>query len=637
MAAQLRVLDMEALRILVTEDNSSKYAVDAHHRGLERLGDLSGMPKLYSLDVSFNEIKVLENLHTAKDLRELKAYNNKLTQASGLKGNQNLEILVLSDNAIEEMPGDLTALFKLKTLQLHGNRIARIDHLKACRHLTYLDLSRNRISGVMATGLQTLAALEYLNLSDNELTSIGNVENLKKLEEINVAGNKLTSLGGVYPTSLTVLRVDRNRISDITALPVLAALTELYLQGNAIDDVSVLVDRAPVLETLDIRNNRVRSTADLRALQAYATLEDLWLRGNPCTLSETYLVDVLDFVPTLQFLDDLTPQRIRDCPNPAKLVQDMASRPSTPGRPATPALSRPTSAGGTRPSTADGRPLMSRPSSRAGAPTKMLSPADVDKAQNEVRDRLEKLKQMMAALCGEPAATYNATAKPVTSSSAGIVAPTNAVALIKSTEVLPKGSQEVMEVHDSSVATTKSTEKPSKSLREGTARTGATVATESTERSVTNAVSVAGGADDPKAAVRPVTTTPRKAVSATTSPRPQTTPKQTHDMGTDPLEGNAIPIRTPATVTPRREAGNQSALDKAPASVEEAMKQELLARLVEVDDIVLDEAPVEISPRVDLGRRAECRDRPTAAERTGFRLFRIPASAKRFMQSTVAT
>ncbi|RHY69801.1 hypothetical protein DYB30_006089 [Aphanomyces astaci] len=108
------------------------------------------MARLYSLDVSFNELKVLENLHTAKDLKELKAYNNKLTSSAGLKTNQALEVLMLSDNAIGEISSDFTALFKLKTLHLHGNTITRIDNLKTCRHLTYLDLSRNRIAGAWA-------------------------------------------------------------------------------------------------------------------------------------------------------------------------------------------------------------------------------------------------------------------------------------------------------------------------------------------------------------------------------------------------------------------------------------------------------------------------------------------------------
>ncbi|RQM20845.1 hypothetical protein B5M09_003698 [Aphanomyces astaci] len=197
------------------------------------------MARLYSLDVSFNELKVLENLHTAKDLKELKAYNNKLTSSAAL------EVLMLSDNAIAEISSDFTALFKLKTLHLHGNTITRIDNLKTCRHLTYLDLSRNRIAGAWSNALQSLAALEYVNVSDNQITSIGSLENLKKLEEINLGGNLLSSLSGNYPPNLTTLRVDRNKFADLSTLPLLPNLNEFYAQGNLLTDIAAVVSRMP--------------------------------------------------------------------------------------------------------------------------------------------------------------------------------------------------------------------------------------------------------------------------------------------------------------------------------------------------------------------------------------------------------
>lgn len=71
--------------MLVTQPNSSKYAVDAHNRSIEEIGDLSELPKLCSLDLSFNRIQALKNLQTASELREIKLYNNKLTSGAGLK------------------------------------------------------------------------------------------------------------------------------------------------------------------------------------------------------------------------------------------------------------------------------------------------------------------------------------------------------------------------------------------------------------------------------------------------------------------------------------------------------------------------------------------------------------------------
>ena len=70
-------------------------------------------------------------------------------------------------------------------------------------------------------------------------------------------------------------------------------------------------------------------------------------------------------------MDDLTPQQIKDSPDPANLVE-MASRPQTGGmRPITPSIraTTPNRLGtpGSRPSSGDARPLFYKSSSRAGS------------------------------------------------------------------------------------------------------------------------------------------------------------------------------------------------------------------------------------------------------------------------------
>ncbi|KAF0724342.1 hypothetical protein Ae201684P_003316 [Aphanomyces euteiches] len=575
------ILDADALRILAKEDNSSKFAVDAHHRGIQRIGDLSSMPKLYSLDVSFNQIKVLETLHTAKDLRELKVYNNKLQSSDGLKANQNLEVLVMSDNEIKEISTDFTELFKLKTLQLHGNKLTRIEHLKNCRQLTYLDLSRNRISGSWANALQALVALEYLNLSDNQITSIGSLENLKKLEEINLSGNILTSLSANYPPNLMVLRADRNKISDLNSLPVMPNLNELYVQHNFLTDVSCIIERTPQLESFDIRNNRIRGLNDVVCLAKCSTLEDLWIRGNPCTLSESYLSDLVLSLPSVQFIDDVSSKQIQESPNPQKLVEAASQPPST-GRPATP-LVRPSSSG-SRPSTAEGRPLIFRPSSRAGSQTKMLAPSEVEKAQNEVRERLQKLRHLMGKMCS-------------------------------STEI-PKTKK-------------------------------------------TNSTSVQRPASNQSSSADPIE---QKNSIEFFNDKIQQRPK-TCEMGTDPLDD--IPIRPQTSAGLKREGEIQTIASPpklnikhqstdvnimimddsptfkttdAPIDFGGQMKIHLLSE-IKSEEIALEISTTTMPtepPRVESWRQAEQRHRPTEKERTGFRLFRIPESAKRFMHSATS-
>lgn len=62
--------------------------------------------------------------------------------------NSNLEGVFLNENQIEAISADLLALAKLKSLWLEGNRIERVENLRSCRLLVFLDLSRNRLAGI---------------------------------------------------------------------------------------------------------------------------------------------------------------------------------------------------------------------------------------------------------------------------------------------------------------------------------------------------------------------------------------------------------------------------------------------------------------------------------------------------------
>lgn len=136
---------------------------------------------------------------------------------------------------------------KLKTLSLKGNRIERVEHLKTCRLLVSLDLSRNQLTGAVAEvrnpvgstvdarsmscllcadlplllvpcvmryqGLDNLTSLETLNLSDNRLSAIGSLAHLTKLEDLNVGNNQLTTLDGQFPPNLVVRSADLDSVT----------------------------------------------------------------------------------------------------------------------------------------------------------------------------------------------------------------------------------------------------------------------------------------------------------------------------------------------------------------------------------------------------------------------------------------
>ena len=122
------------------------------------------------MDISFNLIRSLENLSTARELRELKAYNNRIESTDYLRESEHLlgllnkyllmtfpfnrnfslEKLVLTENQIERISTDFQALIKLKALYLNRNEIAVVQNINNCRMLLHLDLSHNHLTGAAA-------------------------------------------------------------------------------------------------------------------------------------------------------------------------------------------------------------------------------------------------------------------------------------------------------------------------------------------------------------------------------------------------------------------------------------------------------------------------------------------------------
>ncbi len=143
--------------------------------------------------------------------------------------------------------------------------VTHCNQAPAQRHVTYLDLQQNHLSGTIPADLADLVALEYLNLSGNALTgsipsglgtismlrglylnnnaltgsipgALGSLSNLQNLEaeDNNLDGTLPTQLGSL--SQLRRLRLARNLLTG--AIPAsfnnLTALTSLKLNGNVL-------------------------------------------------------------------------------------------------------------------------------------------------------------------------------------------------------------------------------------------------------------------------------------------------------------------------------------------------------------------------------------------------------------------
>ncbi|NXL95373.1 LRCC1 protein, partial [Alectura lathami] len=110
---------------------------------------------------------------------------------------------------------------ELHTLNMHCNRIARIEGLDHLRNLQHLDLSSNQIRRV--EGLSSLEHLRTLNLSCNLIMKVEGLEKLFNLSLLNLSYNRIHDLSGfqcLHGTSHKISCIDlrSNCISNINHL-----------------------------------------------------------------------------------------------------------------------------------------------------------------------------------------------------------------------------------------------------------------------------------------------------------------------------------------------------------------------------------------------------------------------------------
>lgn len=120
-----------------------------------------------------------------------------------------LETLILSNNRISNLTGQICQLTALKSLNLSNNKIEFIPaELGSLKSLVSLDLSSNQIVN-LPSSMGTLANLEELILSNNQITEIpDDFRFLPKIKSINLSNNRLISIPGSLLKETRVSAID---------------------------------------------------------------------------------------------------------------------------------------------------------------------------------------------------------------------------------------------------------------------------------------------------------------------------------------------------------------------------------------------------------------------------------------------
>uniref|UniRef100_A0A8B9F5C8 Leucine-rich repeat and coiled-coil domain-containing protein 1 n=1 Tax=Amazona collaria TaxID=241587 RepID=A0A8B9F5C8_9PSIT len=158
---------------------------------------------------------------------------------------------------------------ELHTLNVHCNRITRIEGLDHLRNLQHLDLSSNQIRRI--EGLSSLANLRTLSLSCNLITKVQGLEKLYNLTMLNLSYNHIHDLSGfqcLHGTSHKISHIDlhSNCVNNINHLVQctkgLCCLTHLTLEKNGKANPvchtagyrEIVLQMLPQLTALDGRN-----------------------------------------------------------------------------------------------------------------------------------------------------------------------------------------------------------------------------------------------------------------------------------------------------------------------------------------------------------------------------------------------
>lgn len=115
--------------------------------------------------------------------------------------------------------------------------------------------------------LKQLFNLEYLDLSNTQLTSVSSLASLKNLRVLYLYKNSIKDISPLKGlTKLEVISINSNKVSNISALAGMTNLTELYIRENAITDYSPLT-KLKNLNILYLKGNKLTNYTKLQTIK----------------------------------------------------------------------------------------------------------------------------------------------------------------------------------------------------------------------------------------------------------------------------------------------------------------------------------------------------------------------------------
>lgn len=227
--------------------------------GVKSLSGLQQLIALQKLDLTDNDIRLVDTAELPATLQKLDLSNNKVELFGVGTAMPALTELELSNNRLTNLHG-IEILNNLKVLNIAKNdldRAADLQHvLMNLPQLTHLNLADIYLADSdVLNWIATLAQLQELDLSRTNLAN-SNWPYLPQLRVLRLAGNATNNLWQLssYP-NLRALDLSDNGLLSVSALNGFTLLEELILSGNTAlrdDEVLTLLRNNPNIKRLGL-------------------------------------------------------------------------------------------------------------------------------------------------------------------------------------------------------------------------------------------------------------------------------------------------------------------------------------------------------------------------------------------------
>ncbi|PAV16652.1 hypothetical protein PNOK_0827200 [Pyrrhoderma noxium] len=238
----LRQNNISTLELDVFGPLSGLEELDLYDNKLKAIGNaLDGCSRMAVLDFSFNLLRSIPDcLNHFPSLHTIFFVQNKISHIS---------------------PGSLSSVGRtLRSLELGGNRIRKIENLEDLVNLEELWLGKNKIGKL--EGLDNFLKLKILSIQSNRIEKLEGLNNLVDLEELYISHNGIKKLEGLEGNKkLRVLDIGNNFIQKLEGLEQLSCLEEVWASGNqitALTDLKSQLGDKQDLETIYLENNPVQ-------------------------------------------------------------------------------------------------------------------------------------------------------------------------------------------------------------------------------------------------------------------------------------------------------------------------------------------------------------------------------------------